>query len=63
MRTTTKRIVCLLLMAGFMILSVCACGQKKEELSKRKTEAEKIEEAVKTVEETDAGRINQAHEG
>ena len=50
MRTTTKRIVCLLLMAGFMILSVCACGQEKEELSKRKTEAEKVEEAVKTVE-------------
>ena len=62
MRTTTKRIVCLLLMAGFMILSVCACGQEKEELSKRKTEAEKVEEAVKTVEEAEHAETVEALE-
>ena len=53
MRITTKRIVCLLLMAGFMILFVCACGQEKEELPKGRTEAETAEEAVKTVEEAE----------
>ena len=58
MRITTKRIVCLLLMAGFMILSVCACGQKKEELPKCRAEAETAEEAVKTVEEAEHAEMH-----
>ena len=62
MRTTTKRIVCLLLMAGFMILSVCACGQKEEELPKGRTEAETAEKSVKTVEEAEHAETVEAPE-